>query len=390
MSERAAASCAEAPPGDYRGRKKALLDALRASGPGTRGVRAALTRLSALADDALRALWAQRGFDDGPALLAVGGYGRGELFPYSDIDVLLLLPDGCDAAQDAALRARIEGFITDCWDAGLEIGSAVRSIGDCLQAGAEDVTVQTALLEARCMAGSRALFDAFRQRHQAALAPLDFFSAKRLELRQRHVKYEDTPYALEPNCKESPGGLRDLQIILWTARAAGIGGRWDDLHRAGLVTAHELRQLRHNEALLSSIRCRLHLVAGRREDRLVFDLQNAVAESFGLSHRLAADGRVLLRASEVLMRRYYWAAKAVTQLNQILLQNLEEHLRAAHGEPAPALRRINPRFFDRDGLIEVASDELYQRQPHAVLETFLLYTQTPGVKGLSARTLRAL
>jgi len=390
MSERAPASCAEAPPGDYRGRKKALLDALRASSPGTRGVRAALTRLSALADDALRALWTQRGFDDGLALLAVGGYGRGELFPYSDIDVLLLLPDGCDAAQDAALRARIEGFITDCWDAGLEIGSAVRSIDDCLQAGAADVTVQTALLEARCVTGSRALFAAFRQRHQAALEPLDFFSAKRLELRQRHIKYEDTPYALEPNCKESPGGLRDLQIILWTARAAGIGGRWDDLHRAGLVTAHELRQLRHNEALLSNIRCRLHLVAGRREDRLVFDLQNAVAESFGLSHRLAADGRVLLRASEVLMRRYYWAAKAVTQLNQILLQNLEEHLRAAHGEPAPALRRINPRFFDRDGLIEVASDELYQRQPHAVLETFLLYTQTPGVKGLSARTLRAL
>ena len=390
MPHSAAATPAEAPPGDYRARKKALLDALRASGPGTRGVRAALTRLTALADDALRALWTQRGFDDRLALLAVGGYGRGELFPHSDVDVLLLLPEGCDPAQDAALRERIEGFITGCWDAGLEIGSAVRGIDDCLRAGADDVTVQTALLEARRVAGSRALFDAFRQRHQAALNALDFFSAKRLELRQRHVKYEDTPYALEPNCKESPGGLRDLQIILWTARAAGIGGRWDDLHRAGLVTAHELRQLRHNEALLSSIRCRLHLVAGRREDRLVFDLQNAVAESFGLSHRLAADGRVLLRASEVLMRRYYWAAKAVTQLNQILLQNLEEHLRAAHGEPAPALRRINPRFFDRDGLIEVASDELYQRQPHAVLETFLLYTQTPGVKGLSARTLRAL
>ena len=390
MPHSAAATPAEAPPGDYRARKKALLDALRASGPGTRGVRAALTRLTALADDALRALWTQRGFDDRLALLAVGGYGRGELFPHSDVDVLLLLPEGCDPAQDAALRERIEGFITGCWDAGLEIGSAVRGIDDCLRAGADDVTVQTALLEARRVAGSRALFDAFRQRHQAALNALDFFSAKRLELRQRHVKYEDTPYALEPNCKESPGGLRDLQIILWTARAAGIGGRWDDLHRAGLVTAHELRQLRHNEALLSAIRCRLHLVAGRREDRLVFDLQNAVAESFGLRHRVAADGRVLLRASEVLMRRYYWAAKAVTQLNQILLQNLEEHLRAAHGEPAPALRRINPRFFDRDGLIEVASDELYQRQPHAVLETFLLYTQTPGVKGLSARTLRAL
>ena len=390
MPHSAAATPAEAPPGDYRARKKALLDALRASGPGTRGVRAALTRLTALADDALRALWTQRGFDDRLALLAVGGYGRGELFPHSDVDVLLLLPEGCDPAQDAALRERIEGFITGCWDAGLEIGSAVRGIDDCLRAGADDVTVQTALLEARRVAGSRALFDAFRQRHQAALNALDFFSAKRLELRQRHVKYEDTPYALEPNCKESPGGLRDLQIILWTARAAGIGGRWDDLHRAGLVTAHELRQLRHNEALLSAIRCRLHLVAGRREDRLVFDLQNAVAESFGFQHRHAADGRIMLRASEVLMRRYYWAAKAVTQLNQILLQNIEEHLRAARGEPAPPLRRINDRFFDRDALIEVASDDLYQREPHAILETFLLYAQTPGLKGLSARTLRAL
>lgn len=374
----------------YREQKNAMLDGLRAGGAGTRGIRGALTRLAGLTDAALRGLWQANSFGGDLALLAVGGYGRGELFPYSDVDVLLLLPDAADPARDTALRQRIESFIGQCWDIGLEIGSSVRTVAECVSVAQDDVTVQTALLEARLIVGNRRLFKGFQARFSAQLDALDFFSAKRLEMRQRHAKYEDTPYALEPNIKESPGGLRDLQIILWTARAAGIGGRWEDLHRAGLVTTHELRQLRHNEALLSAIRSRLHLIAARREDRLVFDLQNAVAESFGFQHRLADDGRVMLRASEVLMRRYYWAAKAVTQLNQILLQNIEEHLRAARGEAAPEQRRINERFFDKGGMIEVASDDLYQREPHAILETFLLYAKTPGLKGLSARTLRAL
>ena len=374
----------------YREQKNAMLDGLRAGGAGTRGIRGALTRLAGLTDAALRSLWQANGFGGDLALLAVGGYGRGELFPYSDVDVLLLLPDAADPARDTALRQRIEAFIGQCWDIGLEIGSSVRTVPECLSVAQGDVTVQTALLEARLIVGNRRLFKGFQARFSAQLDALDFFSAKRLEMRQRHAKYEDTPYALEPNIKESPGGLRDLQIILWAARAAGIGGRWEDLHRAGLVSTHELRQLRRNEALLSAIRSRLHLIAARREDRLVFDLQNAVAESFGFQHRLADDGRVMLRASEVLMRRYYWAAKAVTQLNQILLQNIEEHLRAARGEAAPEQRRINERFFDKGGMIEVASDDLYQREPHAILETFLLYAKTPGLKGLSARTLRAL
>ena len=374
----------------YREQKTAMLDSLRADGAGTRGIRGALTRLAGLTDASLRGLWQANGFGGDLALLAVGGYGRGELFPYSDVDVLLLLPDAADPARDTALRQRIESFIGQCWDIGLEIGSSVRTVAECVSVAQGDVTVQTALLEARLIVGNRRLFKGFQARFSAQLDALDFFSAKRLEMRQRHAKYEDTPYALEPNIKESPGGLRDLQIILWTARAAGIGGRWEDLHRAGLVTTHELRQLRHNEALLSAIRSRLHLIAARREDRLVFDLQNAVAESFGFQHRLADDGRVMLRASEVLMRRYYWAAKAVTQLNQILLQNIEEHLRAARGEAAPEQRRINDRFFDKGGMIEVASDDLYQREPQAILETFLLYAKTPGLKGLSARTLRAL
>jgi [protein-PII] uridylyltransferase len=375
---------------DYRQRKQTLLDAIRAQGASMRSVGRTLARLTRLTDNALRALWRDTGFDAGFALLAVGGYGRGELFPYSDIDILLLLPSDADPTVDAALRERIENFISRCWDAGLEIGSSVRTIRQCLDAAQADVTVRTALLESRLVTGSRALLRQFQRRFADELDALDFFTAKWLEMRQRHAKYEDTPYALEPNCKESPGGLRDLHIILWTARAAGINGRWNGLAAAGLVTPRELRELRHNEAVISAIRARLHVVAGRREDRLVFDLQNTVAESFGYTHRYAADGRILLRAGEALMRRYYWAAKAVTQLNQVLLQGIEETLRAARGEQAPAPRRVNERFLDNNGLLEVARDDLYQRQPHAILETFLLFEQAPGITGLAARTLRAL
>jgi [protein-PII] uridylyltransferase len=220
--------------------------------------------------------------------------------------------------------------------------------------------------------------------------PQAFFVAKSLEMRQRHTKFDDTPYALEPNCKESPGGLRDLQIILWVARAAGLGSSWDDLTRKGLATALEIRQIKRNEALLGLIRARLHLQARRREDRLVFDLQTSVAESFGFEAQTTPEGRLALRASEKLMRQYYWAAKAVTQLNQILLLNIEDRLKSDRGQALGGFRPLNERFFEKAGLIEVASDDLYERHPHAILETFLLYQATPGVTGLSARTLRAL
>ncbi|MFN7855609.1 MAG: [protein-PII] uridylyltransferase, partial [Acidovorax sp.] len=251
---------------------------------------------------------------------------------------------------------------------------------------AADVTVQTSMLEARLVCGDSALFDQFQKRYRAQLDPQAFLVAKTLEMRQRHNKYENTPYSLEPNCKESPGGLRDLQMILWVARAAGLGSNWRELAASGMATAFEVRQIERNEALLCLIRARLHAAAGRHEDRLVFDLQTAVAETFGY-RSVAPDGaRLPMRASESLMRRYYWAAKAVSQLSQILLLNIEEHLNPSTHEPRP----INHRFFEKAGLIEVASDDLYERDPHAILETFLLYQTTVGLKDLSARTLRAL
>lgn len=371
---------------DYRLRKAALLESIRGSGASTRGIHGILQKLARQADTVLQSLWQMAGFSDRYALVAVGGYGRGELFPHSDIDVVLLLPDGTSPDLDAPLKQQIETFIGNCWDIGLEIGSSVRTISECLTESAKDVTVQTSLLESRRIAGNAAVLTEFQQRFQAALDPMAFFVAKTLELRQRHTKFENTPYALEPNCKESPGGLRDLQVVLWVARAAGLGSSWDELARSGLATAFEARQIKRNEALLCLIRARLHLLAGRREDRLVFDLQTAVAESFGYLASMPDGTRTPVRVSESLMRRYYWAAKAVTQLNQILLLNIEERLNPSARERVP----INARFFEKAGMIDVVSDDLYVREPHAILETFLIYQTTVGVKGLSARTLRAL
>ena len=374
----------------YRQNKAEALRMITDCGASTRGVRNTLRALSGLADELLRTLWRQAGLDAPFALVAVGGFGRGELFPHSDVDVLVLLPDDESPDTNVELKTRIESFISACWDTGLEIGSSVRTLADCLAEAAKDVTVQTSLLEARRVDGDAQLFNVFQRRFDAVMDPRAFFVAKTLELRQRHTKFEDTPYALEPNCKESPGGLRDLQIILWVARAAGLGRSWEELARKGLATLFELRQIKHNEALLSLIRVRLHLIARRREDRLVFDLQTAVAESFGYRSRTTPDGRPGELASEALMKRYYWAAKAVAQLNQILLLNIEERLQSDHGGTPHALRPINARFFEKAGMIEVASDDLYQKNPHAILETFLLYQTHLGLRGLSARTLRAL
>jgi [protein-PII] uridylyltransferase len=363
----------------YQQGKDALIERFRAARPTTTATTQLLKALTRHVEATLAALWAQMDMPGGAALVAVGGFGRGELFPHSDVDVLVLLRE--EDAHDPGVQARIGEFVTACWDIRLEIGHAVRTAAQCVEESARDVTVQTALLESRWIVGAKKLFSELRGAHARALDAAAFLRAKTLEMKQRHVKHDGTPYALEPNCKESPGGLRDLQVVIWVARAAGLGRTWAELAATGLITPFEAKQLYKHEGTLKLIRARLHMVAGRREDRLVFDLQTAVAESFGVRPTKAQ------RSSEVLMHRYYWAAKAVTQLNQILMLNIEERVLGHDHVP---VRRVNARFFDRGGMLEVASDDLYAGNPHAILETFLVFQQTPGLQGLSARTLRAL
>src|ERR1700754_2552085 len=358
---------------DYKVAKNPLLERFKTAS----NVDAPMHALARITDDALRNAWSACELSESFALVAVGGYGRGELAPHWDIDILVLLPDATPPGSEAC----VEKFIGLAWDLGLELGSSVRSVSQCLEEAANDVTVRTSLLEARRICGSTAVFENFALRYHDALDPRAFFQAKVLEMRQRHAKFQDTPYSLEPNVKESPGGLRDLQLILWVTRAAGFGSSWRELEARGLITNREARELRRNEAFLKTLRARLHVLAGRRQDILVFDLQTALAEGFG--YKASATRR----ASEQLMRRYYWAAKAVTQLATILIQNIEAQL---FPSTSGVTRVISERFVEKQGMLEIASDDVFQREPNAILEAFLLYEQTPGVKGLSARTLRAI
>ena len=380
-------------PTAYKANKTKFLDALRQQAHlrSSVVVKKALQDLAKLTDETLRDLWAQCDLGETLSLVAVGGYGRGELFPYSDVDVLVLLPNGLESALENAAHqetlTQVEKFIGLCWDCGLEIGSSVRTLEECLSEASSDITIQTSLLEARWIGGDTRLFNNFQLEFFKNMDPKAFFIAKTLEMNQRHIKFENTPYALEPNCKESPGGLRDLQILLWLSKACGFGKSWDEMAKNALATPLEAKKIKKNETLLNLIRMRLHLVAKRREDRLIFDFQAQVATELGLAPVLD-EAKSARAASEALMKEYYWCAKAVTQLNQILLLNIEEKLNPNDMFQVP--KPINERFSDKAGMLEVNTDDLYQRQPHAILETFHLYQTTVGIKGLSAKTLRAL
>jgi [protein-PII] uridylyltransferase len=330
-----------------------------------------------LIDGIVKDVWRHYGPPAGAALVATGGYGRGELYPGSDIDILVLLErDPADA-----LREPLERLIGVFWDIGLEIGHSVRTVEGCVEAAAGDITIATSLLESRYLSGSRVLFAQLQARFRERLDPVEFLKAKKLEQEQRHAKHQDSPYALEPNLKEAPGGLRDLHVIQWIARACGIGGRWQDLVGNGLIERSEARQLVRHEAAFQDLRIRLHYLARRREDRIVFDYQGSLAAQYGYED---TQDR---RASEVMMQRYYRAAKTVTQLNTIVLQNMEARFAPRPAEPA---RALNERFRINGELLEVVDERIFSEAPTAVLECFLLMMQHQELRGMTAATLRAL
>ena len=339
---------------------------------------AALLRGTAsLVDRVLCHLWQTVAMDRQLALVAVGGYGRGELYPASDVDLLILLPDD-DTDKHAPALEKLVGML---WDIGLDIGHSVRTVAECLDEAARDITIQTTLLEARFLCGSRALFTHLHAKFLQALDPLVFLKAKRLEQEDRYAKYNDTPYNLEPNCKENPGGLRDLQIILWVGRAATMADGWRKLAELGFISMAEAQQLTRTENFVRRVRIGLHYLTQRREDRLLFDHQEALAQSLGMAataHR---------RASEVLMQRYYRNAKHITQLNTLVLLELSSRLER-HPPAAPIV--IDDDFQQEHGLIDIRDDDLYERKPAAILKSFLLLSQRQELKGLTPRNLRAL
>jgi [protein-PII] uridylyltransferase len=342
---------------------------------------ALLSGRAALVDSVLQEIWTALAIPEDYALVAVGGYGRGELYPGSDVDLLILLPAEHSAINDSGAAPQLERMIGLLWDIGLDIGHSVRSVNQCLDEAERDITVQTSLLEARYLTGARTLYDDFDQSYNTMLEPAVFFKAKQLEQAERYAKFNDTPYSLEPNCKESPGGRRDLQVIQWVARAAGIGDDWQSLEQAGLITAPEVRQFERVDRLLRDVRIELHLLAGRREDRLLFDHQEKLASAMGIRQTNAK------RASEVLMQRYYQNAKLVTQLNALVMQVLADRLLPARQGP-PII--IDAHFQMVREHLDVREEDVFQRFPRAILECFLLQMQRSELKGMTPRTLRAL
>jgi [protein-PII] uridylyltransferase len=338
----------------------------------------ALAAQCRLVDEILRVIWTDSGQPPELALVAVGGYGRGLLFPYSDVDVLILLPHEIDSETGQS----VERLIGMLWDVGLEIGHSVRTIDQCKHEARLDVTVCTTLLESRLIAGNARLYGRFEKSIAKDLDLNEFVEAKLLEQQQRHGRFNDTAHNLEPNIKESPGGLRDLQNILWISRAAGLGRHWAELTDQRILTREELRQLKRHEAMLGEMRIRLHYLVGRREDRLLFDHQATLAAEYGLKDTKAK------RASEQLMQRFYTTAKAVTLLNRIILQNLRGRI---FGQPDAEPRPLNERFQIRGELLETRGPGVFQRNPSSLLEVFLLWQRyDKQIKGLSVGTMRAL
>ena len=336
-----------------------------------------LNTLRRIADQALRQLLSLYPLPKGAALAAVGGFGRGELYPFSDVDLLVLLP----AEPSPSAEATLSGLIAAMWDVGLEPGCSVRTVEQCLTEARADITVETSLLELRWLAGSRSLTQVFMQRMKDQLDPKIFYQAKRSEMQQRHSRYQDTPYSLEPNCKESPGGLRDLQVILWMAKAAGFGQSWDQIAQSGLLTHAEARDLNRAEQAFKRLRIELHLLVNRREDRLLFDLQHGLAQAYQIT---ATETR---RASEILMQRYYWAARLVTQLNTLLVQAIGEHLFPLSQTDA---RKLDSHYVAHHHRLDIIDEELFQKHPSELLRVFLVMQQNPELTELSARALRAI
>jgi [protein-PII] uridylyltransferase len=333
-----------------------------------------------LVDIALRAAWARHTgqFANDLALVAVGGYGRGELHPCSDIDIMVLLPKG----DSADWQADIERFLTLLWDIGLEVGHSVRTIDDCQRESLADISVATTLFEARLLVGPESLYAGMRR----ALAPDrlwpsdDFFEAKVKEQTDRHHRYFDTAYNLEPNVKSSPGGLRDLQTIGWVAKRHFGTDTLDELVAHGFLTGQELRKLKAGQTFLWKVRFGLHVLTGRREDRLLFDYQIKLAKLFGYE-----DASFTL-AVEQLMQKYYRTVMDVSLLNEMLLQLFREAILTPGGAPQP----LNPRFQIRNDYLEVTNADVFDRSPSALLELFVLLQQNPQLRGVRAETIRLI
>ncbi len=340
-------------------------------------VKEILYRRAWLIDQLLISVWHETITAEIISLIAVGGYGRGELHPCSDIDLMILT----SPRIDRTLKSEIEKFLTFLWDIGLEVGHSVRNIKDCINAAKADITVATNLMEARSIVGSENLFeDMQRLTGPEKIWPSrKFFQAKWSEQIERYKKYDGTEHKLEPNIKEGPGGLRDIQVIDWVAKRHFSASRLSELVKHKFLTKDEYDILAAGREFLWRVRFALHTQTGRHEDRLLFDHQRNVARAFGYDTK---DNSGV----EQFMRVYHRTVRELGRLNEMLLQHFQEAI--IYAKRREKIKPLNKRFQIRNDFIEVCNNRVFMRWPSALLELFLLIQQNDNIKGVRASTIR--
>ncbi len=322
--------------------------------------------------------------DKNIALLPVGGYGRGELFPYSDIDILILLRK----KQYKNYQEGIEQFITLLWDMGLEVGQSVRTMSDCRDAAKGDITIATNLLEGRLLVGPEDLWQTLKEKtSRHSMWPSDkFFEAKLKELNARYDRFHGTSFNLEPNIKESPGGLRDLQMIGWVGKRHFGGDRLRDLVKTQFLTKQEYQAISECRQQLFKVRYALHLIAGREEDRLLLDQQQKLAVYFGFKD---SEDRL---AVEQFMQQYYRTVGELREIMDMLLNLFQESI--IYAKKRIKTVPINDRFQiikqHTAEFLDVTDPHVFEKDPAALIEIFWLFSKHPDLTGISAQTIRLI
>jgi [protein-PII] uridylyltransferase len=315
-------------------------------------------------------------------LIAVGGYGRRELFPHSDIDIVIILDDG----NVSVYQEMLTNFLTFLWDIGLKPGQSVRTVEQSVMEAQSDQTIMTSLMENRLITGSTTLCQNLRAEITPdKIWPSDqFFAAKMLEQQLRHAKYHDTAYNLEPNIKEGPGGLRDMQVITWVFKRHYDSKTLRELIQYGFLPESEYKQLISALHVLWRIRYALHLLTGRSEDRLIFDYQRDLARQFGFS----TENQKYNEDVEQFMQFYFKTILELQRLNEMLLQLFYE--RFVLGESSKAAQPLNDHFVVINDYIVAKDEKVFERQPLALLEIFLILQKNTTLKGIRATTIRLI
>jgi [protein-PII] uridylyltransferase len=327
----------------------------------------------------LTKLWSQHCLDEHQiSLLAVGGYGRGELHPYSDVDILLLTSKKVDKEQEECMGA----FITQLWDIKLDVGSSVRCVDECLKQAVNDITIATNLMEMRLVCGNKLLAESLQPLvfEEVFWSSKDFFIAKKEEQEKRHQQYHGASYTLEPNLKANPGGLRDIQTIAWVAKRHFQADSLQELLEHKYLTPNEYSELIECEDYLWRMRFALHFITGRNENRLLFDLQADVAKFMGFGD----EGKAVV---ERMMKRFFRIIARVAELNNMLLQHFEDEI--INKEKPYQEIVVDNDFIIVNGLIKTTNKRVFLR-PRKIMELFLIIAQRPEIKGLHSDTLREM